>query len=101
MGDLDVPCRHSAVQREPQVSLGSTDDELRLAEPDDLAVELAVVEDGQDWHRRPRSRTIRASRPSGVRSRPRLDRRALLLSLRTGDERLANVVVRLEDGGAS
>ena len=49
--DLDMPRRDPAVERDAQVALGAADDEPMIADADDLAVGLAVVEDGQQRER--------------------------------------------------
>ena len=64
VSDLDVPGRDPAVERNAQVPLGAADDEPMIANADDLAVGLAVVEDRQNRHRRPHRRPITGLRPA-------------------------------------
>ena len=94
MRDLDMPRRHPSVHRKPQGPLGPTDQEPRLANPDDLAVDPAVVEHRQDRRRRPRRRPIRHCRPPQIRRR--LHRRIRTPTLQVGQQRLADVVVGFE-----
>ena len=66
--DLDVAGRDPVVEREAEVALGAADDKPAVADPDDLAVPLAVVIDGQEWNGRAdrRSKRLRRLRGSAV-----------------------------------